>query len=129
MGSAPLLGGGFGHFYTYAPVKIEYAIDRYAMEVKRQLDVLDRRLSETEYMAGDAYTVADIATWPWYGAVVQGQLYNAAEFLQVQDYKNVRRWAGAIAARPAVQRGAHGQSPPSANSLASCMNAMTQTIS
>ncbi len=105
MGSAPFLGGGFGHFYAYAPFKIEYAIDRYAMEVKRQLDVLDRRLAENEYMAGDAYTIADIATWPWYGALAKGLAYDAAEFLQVQDYKNVQRWTETIAARPAVQRG------------------------
>ncbi|HEX8445780.1 MAG TPA: glutathione-dependent disulfide-bond oxidoreductase [Sphingomonas sp.] len=105
MGSGPFLGGGFGHFYAYAPVKIEYAIDRFAMEVKRQLDVLDRRLAESEYLGGDAYSIADIANWPWYGALVQGTLYNAAEFLQVQDYANVRRWADQIGARPAVQRG------------------------
>jgi len=105
MGSAPYLGGGFGHFYAYAPTKIEYAIDRYAMEVKRQLDVLDRRLGETPYLAGDDYTIADIATWPWYGGMAKGVLYEAGEFLQVQDYGNVQRWAGEIAARPAVQRG------------------------
>jgi GST-like protein len=105
MGSAPFLGGGFGHFYAYAPSKIEYAIDRYAMEVKRQLDVLDRRLAESAYLAGDDYTVADIAVWPWYGALVKGLLYEAGEFLQVQDYKNVQRWTDRIAQRPAVQRG------------------------
>ncbi len=105
MGSAPYLGGGFGHFFAYAPKKIEYAIDRYAMEVKRQLDVLDRRLAETEYLAGGEYTIADIATWPWYGGLVKGWAYDAAEFLNVQEYKNVNRWADAIAARPAVQRG------------------------
>ena len=105
MGSAPYLGGGFGHFFAYAPKKIEYAIDRYAMEVKRQLDVLDRRLAETEYLAGAEYTIADIATWPWYGGLVKGWAYDAAEFLNVQEYKNVNRWADAIAARPAVQRG------------------------
>ncbi|WEJ98000.1 MAG: glutathione-dependent disulfide-bond oxidoreductase [Candidatus Sphingomonas phytovorans] len=105
MGSAPFLGGGFGHFYAYAPFKIEYAIDRYAMEVKRQLDVLDRRLAESEYLAGDTYTIADIATWPWYGALAKGLAYDAGEFLQVQDYKNVQRWTDAIAARPAVARG------------------------
>lgn len=105
MGSAPFLGGGFGHFYAYAPVKIEYAIDRYAMEAKRQLDVLDRRLGESEYLGGADYTIADIAAWPWYGALVTGQAYNAAEFLQVQDYTNVLRWADAIGARPAVRRG------------------------
>ena len=105
MGSAPFLGGGFGHFYAYAPTKIEYAIDRYAMEVKRQLDVLDRRLAEQRYVAGDAYTIADMAIWPWYGALVQGQLYGAGEFLQVQEYRNVVRWSDEIAQRPAVQRG------------------------
>ena len=105
MGSAPFLGGGFGHFYTYAPIKIEYAIDRYAMEVKRQLDVLNRRLAESEYVAGDAYTIADIAIWPWYGALVLGQLYDAATFLQVQEYTHVIRWAEQISQRPAVQRG------------------------
>jgi GST-like protein len=105
MGSAPFLGGGFGHFYAYAPSKIEYAIDRYAMEAKRQLDVLDRRLAESPYVAGDDYTIADMAIWPWYGVLVQGQLYNAAEFLEVQTYTHVQRWAEQIAARPAVQRG------------------------
>src|SRR5471032_1967387 len=105
MGSAPYLGGGFGHFYTYAPTKIEYAIDRFAMEVKRQLDVLDRRLGEAEYLVGDEYTIADMATWPWYGALAKGRLYEAAEFLSVQDYRHVQRWADAIDARPAVQRG------------------------
>jgi GST-like protein len=105
MGSAPYLGGGFGHFYAYAPFKIEYAIDRFAMEVKRQLDVLDRRLAETEYLGGDAYTIADIAVWPWYGALAKGLLYEGGEFLQVQDYKHVLRWTDQIAQRPAVQRG------------------------
>ena len=105
MGSAPFLGGGFGHFYAYAPVKIEYAIDRYAMEVKRQLDVLDRRLAGSEYVAGNDYTIADMAIWPWYGALVKGLLYGAGEFLQVHEYANVLRWAEQIAARPAVQRG------------------------
>jgi len=105
MGSAPYLGGGFGHFYTYAPIKIEYAINRFAMEVKRQLDVLDRRLSETRYLGGDAYTIADIATWPWYGGLVLGRAYGAAEFLQVHQYRNVVRWAQEIDSRPAVQRG------------------------
>jgi GSH-dependent disulfide-bond oxidoreductase len=106
MGSAPFLGGGFGHFYAYAPTKIEYAIDRYAMEVKRQLDVLDRRLAETEYLAGDEYTIADMAVWPWYGALVKGQLYGASgEFLQVQEYRNVLRWTDRIAQRPAARRG------------------------
>jgi GST-like protein len=105
MGSAPYLGGGFGHFYAYAPIKIEYAIDRFAMEAKRQLDVLDRRLGESPYLAGDAYTIADMAVWPWYGGLVKGWIYEAAEFLSVQDYRNVQRWADAIGDRPAVQRG------------------------
>lgn len=105
MGSAPYLGGGFGHFYAYAPSKMEYPINRFAMEVKRQLDVLDRRLAETEYLAGGAYTVADIATWPWYGGLAKGWLYEAAEFLGVQEYKNVQRWADAIGERPAARRG------------------------
>ena len=105
MGSAPYLGGGFGHFYAYAPTKIEYAIDRFAMEVKRQLDVLDRRLAEHEYLAGADYTIADMAVWPWYGGLAKGLLYGGGEFLQVQDYKNVQRWADTIAARPAVRRG------------------------
>src|SRR3954463_12481000 len=105
MGSAPYLGGGFGHFYAYAPMKIEYAIDRFAMETKRQLDVLDRRLAESEYVAGSDYTIADMAIWPWYGGLAKGLLYEAAEFLQVQDYANVQRWAETIAKRPAVQRG------------------------
>ena len=105
MGSAPFLGGGFGHFYAYAPTKIEYAIDRYAMEVKRQLDVLDRRLAESPYLAGDAYTIADMAVWPWYGNLVKGQLYGAGEFLQVEQYTNVLRWTDQIARRPAAQRG------------------------
>ncbi len=105
MGAGPMLGGGFGHFYAYAPVKIEYAIDRFAMEVKRQLDVLDRRLGESEYLGGDEYSIADMAVWPWYGALVQGLVYDAAEFLQVHEYKNVRRWTDLIAARPAVARG------------------------
>ncbi|MDN5928054.1 MAG: glutathione-dependent disulfide-bond oxidoreductase [Hyphomicrobiales bacterium] len=105
MGSAPFLGGGFGHFFAYAPVKIEYAIDRYAMETKRQLDVLDRHLADHEYMAGSEYTIADIAIWPWYGGMVKGWNYGAAEFLSVQEYKNVLRWADRIYARPAVKRG------------------------
>ncbi|WP_037150930.1 glutathione-dependent disulfide-bond oxidoreductase [Rhizobium freirei] len=105
MGSAPYLGGGFGHFYAYAPTKIEYAIDRFAMEVKRELDVLDRRLAESEYIAGSEYTIADIAIWPWYGGLAKGWQYGAGEFLQVQDYKNVQRWADLIYARPAVKRG------------------------
>jgi GSH-dependent disulfide-bond oxidoreductase len=106
MGSAPYLGGGFGHFYHYAPMKIEYAIDRFAMEVKRQLDVLDRRLGEHRYIAGDAYTIADIAIFPWYGGLAKGWAYGtAAEFLSVQDYKHVQRWADMLLERPAVQRG------------------------
>jgi len=105
MGSAPYLGGGFGHFYAYAPTKIEYAIDRFAMETKRQLDVLDRRLAETRFLAGDDYTIADIAVWPWYGGLAKGLLYGAGEFLSVQDYKNVQRWADLIGERPAVKRG------------------------
>ena len=105
MGAAPYLGGGFGHFYAYAPQKIEYAIDRYAMEVKRQLDVLDRRLAESEYLAGADYSIADIAVWPWYGALAKGLVYGAGEFLQVQQYKNVQRWTDRIAQRPAVRRG------------------------
>ncbi len=105
MGSAPYLGGGFGHFYAYAPTKIEYAIDRFAMEVKRQLDVLDRRLAESPYLAGDEYTIADIAVWPWYGALAKGLTYGAGEFLQVQDYTHVQRWTDQIQQRPAVQRG------------------------
>jgi GST-like protein len=105
MGSAPYLGGGFGHFYAYAPFKIEYAIDRFAMETKRQLDVLDRRLSESEYLGGADYTIADMAVWPWYGALAKGLLYGGGEFLSVQDYKNVQRWTDAIAQRPAVKRG------------------------
>lgn len=105
MGAGPMLGGGFGHFYAYAPVKIEYAIDRFAMEVKRQLDVLDRRLGESEYLGGSEYSIADMAVWPWYGALVKGIVYEAGEFLAVQDYKNVMRWTDMIGARPAVKRG------------------------
>ena len=105
MGSAPYLGGGFGHFYAYAPTKIEYAIDRFAMETKRQLDVLDRRLAESKYLAGDDYTIAEIAVWPWYGGLAKGLLYGAGEFLAVHEYKNVNRWADEIGARPAVRRG------------------------
>jgi len=105
MGCAPFLGGGFGHFYAYAPEKIEYAIDRFAMEVKRQLDVLERNLAERRFLAGDRYTIADIATWPWYGALVKGLLYEAGEFLDVSSYANVVRWTDEIAARPAVRRG------------------------
>ena len=105
MGSAPYLGGGFGHFCLYAPTKIEYAIDRFAMEVKRQLDVLDRRLADNEFIAGSTYTIADIAIFPWYGGLVKGWAYSAAEFLSVQDYKHVQRWADKLLERPAVQRG------------------------
>lgn len=105
MGSAPFLGGGFGHFYAYAPFKQEYPINRYAMEVKRQMDVLDRRLAESEYIAGADYSIADMAIWPWYGALAKGLVYEAGEFLQVQDYKHVQRWTDQIAARPAVKRG------------------------
>ena len=105
IGAAPYLGGGFGHFYAYAPSKIEYAIDRYAMETKRQLDVLNRRLADTPYLAGDDYTLADIAVWPWYGALARGLLYEAGEFLSVHEYTHVQRWTHQIAQRPAVQRG------------------------
>jgi GST-like protein len=105
MGSAPYLGGGFGHFYAYAPTKIEYAIDRFAMEVKRELDVLDRRLAENEYLGGAEYSIADMAVWPWYGALAKGWVYEAGEFLQVQEYKNLQRWADLIGDRPAVRRG------------------------
>ena len=105
MGAVPFLGGGFGHFYAYAPQKIEYAVDRFAMEVKRQMDVLNRRLGEVKYLAGDEYTLADIAVWPWYGALAKGLLYNSGEFLQVEEYKHVRRWTDEIAQRPAVKRG------------------------
>jgi len=105
MGSAPFLGGGFGHFYSYAPEKFEYPINRYAMETKRQLDVLDQHLAGHAWLAGDEYSIADMATWPWYGQLVQGELYDAAEFLQVQDYAHVQRWAEQVVKRPAVQRG------------------------
>jgi len=105
VGSTPFLGGGFGHFFAYAPMKIEYCIDRYAMEVKRQLDVLDRRLAASEYIAGNSYTIADMAIWPWYGAGLANGIYNAAEFLDVESYTHVQRWQKTIAARPAVQRG------------------------
>jgi len=105
VGSTPYLGGGFGHFYAYAPMKDEYAIDRFAMEAKRQLDVLDRRLAESAYLGGDDYTIADMAVWPWYGGLVKGKLYGAGEFLAVQEYRNVIRWSDAIALRPAVLRG------------------------
>ncbi|MBA29861.1 MAG: glutathione-dependent disulfide-bond oxidoreductase [Hyphomonas sp.] len=105
MGSAPYLGGGFGHFYAYAPIKIEYAIDRFAMEVKREMDVLDKRLADNEFMAGDEYTIADMAIWPWYGALASGVVYDAGEFLQVHEYENVQRWTKQIADRPAVKRG------------------------
>lgn len=105
MGSAPFLGGGFGHFYSYAPEKLKYPIDRYAMESKRQLDVLDKRLSSHQFLAGDEYTIADMAAWPWYGVLVEGELYGAGEFLQVQNYKNIIRWSGEIAQREAVRKG------------------------
>jgi len=105
MGSAPFLGGGFGHFYAYAPEKYEYPINRYTMEVKRQLDVLDRQLADNRYIAGDEYTIADMAIWPWYGALVKNKVYEAAEFLEAHTYKNVVRWADEIAERPAVKRG------------------------
>lgn len=105
MGSAPFVGGGFGHFYAYAPEKLEYPINRYAMETKRQLDVLDRLLAERRFVAGDEYTIADMAIWPWYGALVLGELYDAGEFLSVHQYQQVRRWADEVLARPAVQRG------------------------
>jgi GSH-dependent disulfide-bond oxidoreductase len=105
MGSAPYLGGGFGHFYAYAPIKIEYAIDRFAMETKRLLDVLDRHLAAHEYVSGHEYTIADMAVWPWYGSIAKGWAYEAAEFLSVQEYQHVQRWVDAIGARPAVRRG------------------------
>jgi GST-like protein len=105
MGSAPFLGGGFGHFYAYAPVKIEYAINRYAMEAKRQLDVLDRRLAESEFVAGPDYSVADMAIWPWYGQLALGQLYEAAKFLDVSSYEHLQRWTRAVGERPGVKRG------------------------
>ncbi|MDT0633345.1 glutathione-dependent disulfide-bond oxidoreductase [Spectribacter hydrogenoxidans] len=105
MGSAPFLGGGFGHFYAYAPEPMEYPINRFTMEVKRQLDVLDRHLAEHAFLAGESYSIADMANWPWYGVLAKGHLYDAAEFLQVQEYRNVQRWADEIEARPAVQRG------------------------
>jgi GST-like protein len=105
MGSAPYLGGGFGHFYAYAPTKMQYPIDRFTMEVKRQMDVLDRRLAESPYLTGDEYTIADIAVWPWYGRLALGLAYDSGEFLQVQDYKNLQRWTAQIAQRPAVKRG------------------------
>jgi GST-like protein len=111
MASAPFLGGGFGHFYAYAPEKYEYPINRYAMEVKRQLDVLDRNLAERAFLAGDDYTIADMATFPWYGGLVMGLLYDAAEFLDVKSYTNVVRWAGEISERPAVKRGARVNKP------------------
>ena len=107
MGSAPYLGGGFGHFYRYAPMRIEYCVDRFTMEVKRQLDVLDRRLAESEYLAGDEYTIADIAVWPWYGGVLSGAVYDAAEFLGAEGYEHAMRWTRRIAERPAVARGRH----------------------
>lgn len=105
VGSAPYVGGGFGHFYAYAPSKIEYAIDRFTMETKRQLDVLDKRLAQSEYIAGNGYTIADMAIWPWYGGLAQQDQYEASDFLQVQEYRNLQRWATQVGNRPAVQRG------------------------
>ncbi len=107
MGSAPYLGGGFGHFYAYAPEKLEYPIDRFTMETKRQLDVLDKLLAERRYIAGDSYTIADMAIWPWYGGLVLGEVYGAAEFLDVKQYQHLLRWAEEIRERPAVKRGRH----------------------
>jgi GST-like protein len=128
MGSGPLLGGGFGHFYAYAPTKIEYAIDRYAMEVKRQMDVLNQRLAAHEYIAGSDYTIADMAIWPWYGALAKGQLYEAGEFLQVHEYTHVVRWADQIAsARPCSA--AARSTAPGANRPASCTSGMTRVTS
>ncbi len=129
MGSAPYLGGGFGHFYAYAPIKIEYAIDRFAMEVKRQLDVLDRRLAENEYLGGDEYTIADIAIWPWYGALVKGLAYGAGEFLAVHEYKNVQRWADADRRAPGGEARPHGQPHLRASPRASCTSATTPATS
>ena len=128
MGVAPYLGGGFGHFYAYAPIKIEYAIDRYAMEVKRQLDVLDRRLAESEYVAGPAYTIADMAIWPWYGGLAKGWLYGAAEFLSVQEYKNVQRWADLIYGGRRCSAGAWSTASP-ASRRANCTSDTTPAIS
>ena len=105
MGATPMLGGGFGHFYAYAPEKYQYPIDRFTMEVKRQLDVLDKQLANNQYIAGDEYTIADMAIWPWYGALVNNEVYSAAEFIEAHTYKHVLRWAAQIAQRPAVQRG------------------------
>ena len=127
MSSAPFLGGGFGHFYAYAPAKLEYPINRYVMEVKRQLDVLDRQLAEHRFVAGDDYTIADMALWPWYGTLVKGELYEAGEFLSVHEYTHVLRWSNEIALRPAVQRGRkvnRGVSHP-----ASCSSATTPATS
>jgi GST-like protein len=117
MGSAPYLGGGFGHFYAYAPEKWEYPINRFAMEVKRQLDVLDRNLADREFLIGDQYTIADICTFPWYGALAKGLLYSSGEFLDVASYKNVNRWAETISARPAVKRGQRVNKPWGDNGL------------
>lgn len=116
VGSAPFVGGGFGHFYAYAPTKIQYAIDRFALEVKRQLDVLDRRLAESEYIAGPDYTLADIAIWPWYGRLAKGEIYEAGQFLSVQDYRHLQRWTEAVGARPGVRRGIMVNSPSSDSS-------------
>ncbi len=128
MGAAPYLGGGFGHFYAYAPSKIEYAIDRFAIEAKRQLDVLDRQLAENEYIAGDSYSIADIAIFPWYGGLAKGWLYGAAEFLSVEDYKNVQRWPTCFSHAQLSNAGAWS-TVLSASCRASCMNAMTQATS
>ena len=127
MGSAPYLGGGFGHFYAYAPFKIEYCIDRFTMEVKRQLDVLDRHLNDNEYMAGDEYSIADIAIWSWYGSLVMNRSYDAAEFLEAESYKNVLRWAKQIDKREAVQRG-RKVTVLGVIWIASCMNVMMPAI-
>jgi GST-like protein len=129
MGSAPYLGGGFGHFYAYAPTKIEYAIDRFAMEAKRELDVLDRRLAVSEYIAGDSYTIADMAIFPWYGGTVKGWQYDAAEFLSVHEYKNILRWADQLLTRPAVKRGRKVNRIRGELSQTSCTNAMTRATS
>ncbi len=129
MGSAPYLGGGFGHFYAYAPTKIEYAIDRFAMEVKRQLDVLDRRLAESAYLAGDDYTIADMAVWPWYGALAKGLLYDAGEFLQVQEYKHVQRWTDADRRSARRCSAAAWSTAPGASRRASCTSATTPATS
>ena len=129
MGSAPYVGGGFGHFYAYAPSKIEYAIDRFTMETKRLLDVLDKRLAQAEYLAGDVYTIADMACWPWYAGLVKFDQYGATEFLSVHEYKNVIRWADAIHARPGREARTHGEPHRLANRPANCWNGMTRVTS